>query len=278
MHVAKPIFDVSAQAYLADRVPYESRARYLGLFELTWAGGLLVGAPAAGWLIEAGGWTTPFWAIAGLIGLGMVLITRALEAEAPGRQIRGTPLQWDMMTGSFMAVVALFSGAAEVVFVVMGAWLEESFALSIVTLGGVATLIALAELAGEGGVAGFADRIGKRTTVALGMVTAAGGFLALAVFDESLGGGMAAMMVAYLGFEVSIVGSIPLASELRPGARARFLSWMVVAMAIGRTMGAATGTKVFVEFGVPGNALVAAVANLVALVLFLSVVREAANS
>ncbi len=277
MGIAKPTFDVAAQAYLADRVPYASRARYLGIFELTWAGGLLVGAPAAGWLISAGGWTTPFWVIAVLCAVGLLTIGGVLGPDAAVADDHGRAIRWDRVAVSFLCVVALFSAAAELLFVVLGAWLEEAFDLSIVTLGGVATVIALAELTGEGGVAGFADRIGKRATVAIGMVIAATGFAGVALFDATLTFGMAATMVAYLGFEVSIVGSIPLASEIRPAARARFLSWMVVAMAIGRTAGAATGTRLFAAVGVAGTAATASVANLVALGLFLVFVHEASD-
>jgi len=273
MGIAKPLFDVAAQAYLADRVPYASRARYLGTFELTWAGGLLIGAPLAGWMISAAGWRAPFWAIAVLSLAGFFLAGRVLAPDVPEPTGSRARLRWDAPAVAFMGVVALFSAAAELVFVVLGAWLEGSFGLSVITLGGTATLIALAELGGEGGVAGFADRIGKRATVAIGMTVAALGFVGIAMFASSLALGLAATMVAYLGFEVSIVGSIPLASELRPRARSRFLAWMVVAMALGRTIGAAAGTRVFAAHGVGGAALAAAVANVLALVVFLAVAR-----
>ncbi len=54
--LGKPVFDVAAQAYLSDRIPYPVRARYLGVLELTWASSLLIGAPTAGWLIARFGW------------------------------------------------------------------------------------------------------------------------------------------------------------------------------------------------------------------------------
>ena len=37
MGLGKPAFDVGAMTYLADRTPYERRARYLATLELTWA-------------------------------------------------------------------------------------------------------------------------------------------------------------------------------------------------------------------------------------------------
>ena len=62
--LSKPAFDVSAHAYLADRDPYRRRARYLASLEVAWAGGMLVGAPAAGWAISRMGWRSPFWILA----------------------------------------------------------------------------------------------------------------------------------------------------------------------------------------------------------------------
>jgi len=51
LDLAKPVFDISGYAYMANRTPCRGRARYLALFETPWALALLVGAPAAGWLI-----------------------------------------------------------------------------------------------------------------------------------------------------------------------------------------------------------------------------------
>ena len=35
--LGKPLFDISGQAFIADRVPYRRRGRYIALFETTWA-------------------------------------------------------------------------------------------------------------------------------------------------------------------------------------------------------------------------------------------------
>ena len=280
MGIAKPIFDVSAQAYIADRVPYHSRARYLGVFELTWAGGLLVGAPAAGWLIGWGGWETPFWFL-GIAAVVVLLLLRTVldaddSADADHRSVSPT-LDWDASAVMFLLVVALFSGAAELVFVVFGSWLEDGFGLSLVALGGVATVIGVAEFTGEGATVLFTDRIGKRNAAAVGMLVAAGGFLLFGAAQGSLGLGMAALAVAFFGFEFSIVSSIPLATEVKPGARTRYLSWMIVAMAIGRSLGAIVGTPLSDLGGLWANAAVAAGANIVGVILLLTGVRESGH-
>ena len=83
--IAKPLYDVAAQSYIAERSPYASRAKYLGMLELTWAGGLLVGAPAAGWLIDRYGWEAPFWVLAALGGALAVAIRWFIDPD-PARK------------------------------------------------------------------------------------------------------------------------------------------------------------------------------------------------
>ncbi|MGD2052340.1 MAG: MFS transporter [Acidimicrobiia bacterium] len=274
MGIAKPLYDVSSQAYVADRVPYAQRARYLGIVELTWAGGLLVGAPAAGWLIDRAGWNAPFWVLAGLAAAAVALHGLILDGTGDHHEGPDAAVPWGRSAIAFLVAAGITSGASEVMFVVLGAWLEDRFALSLVTLGGVAMLIGAAELVGEGSTVAFTDRLGKRTSVAIGIAVAGAGFLLLAGLSGSLHAGMAGLMVAYLGFEFTIVSSIPLASEMWPRSRARFLAWMVVTMYVGRGVGAAVGPVLYTAFGVAGNALVAALANMVALGIFLGWVRD----
>jgi len=268
MGVAKPLFDVSAQAYLSDRVAYERRARYLGIFELTWAGGLLVGAPLAGWAIGVAGWQTPFWLFGALIGLGALGFARMLDRDTGDVHGSEGRLRLDRPSAAILVTAAMYATAAELMFVVLGAWLEDSFGLSLIAAGGVAVFIGLAELSGEATMVAFADRIGKRRSVLTGILIAAAGFAAFAVTFESLVPGVAAAMVAYFGFELAIVSGIPYASEIHPHARARFLAWMVVAWSVGRTLGSAFGPRLFTGPGLATAALVAAALNLAAAVVF----------
>ncbi len=273
MGVAKPVYDVAAQAYLADRVAYRSRARYLSVLELTWAGSLLVGAPAAGWLIDRAGWESPFWAIAVLSAVAFWLQGSVLEPDIPAPEA-SSRLRWDRSAAMLLVVIALFSAGSELMFVVFGAWLENEFSLSLAALGGTAVLIALVELGGEGSTVAFTDRIGKRRAVAIGLVIAAVGFGLVAIFSESYVLGMAALLFGVGGFEFTIVSSIPLVTEVRPEGRTRYLSWMIVASGSGRAFAAAGGSPLFSLGGIAANAAVAAMANVVALGLLLAWVRE----
>jgi predicted MFS family arabinose efflux permease len=235
---------------------------------------LLVGAPAAGWLIDRAGWAAPFWAIAALSAAAFWLQGRVLEPDLPAAAETRGRLRWDRSAAVLLVVIALFSGGSELMFVVFGAWMEDEFSLSLVALGGTAVLIALVELVGEGSTVAFTDRIGKRRAVGIGLVVSALGFALVAVFGESYGFGMAALLVGIGGFEFTIVSSIPLATEVRPEGRTRYLSWMIVATAVGRALGAGIGSPLFGLGGIGVNALVAAAANLFAVLLLWAWVRE----
>ena len=276
--LAKPVFDVSSQAYISDRVPYEKRARYLSVFEFTWAGALLVGAPATGWLISRTDWATPFWVFGALTIVALLLVPRFIDADHPVSESRHSKGRFNRSGLAFLVVAGFFALASEMIVVVFGAWLEDSFGLSLVALGGAAFLIGASELAGEGATFAFTDRIGKRRAVLIGLTISAIGFALLVPARGEMGLGLAVLAIALFGFEFTIVSSIPLASELVPTARARYLAWMVVSMSLARGLGAALGPNLFDTFGLPGPAIAAVVADVIAAVVLVAFVRERPTS
>jgi predicted MFS family arabinose efflux permease len=272
MGLAKSMYDVSGQAYLAGKVPYARRARNMGTFELTWAGGFLLGAPAAGWLIDRYGWEAPFWAAAVLAGLVVILLGVVLE---PVDHTAGaTRLGLDRSGFALLGVMGLVSGASEIVFVSLGAWLEDAFGLSLLVIGGVATILGLAEITGEGATVAVTDRLGKRRAVALGVMSTALAYGLMPLAETAIVAGITLLAVALAAFEFTIVSSIPLASEVVPGARARYLSLTVLAMGIGRGAGAFFGPRLFLAAGLAGPTLVAAGTNVAAALVLVWLVRE----
>jgi len=272
--LAKPVFDISAQAYISDRVPYDQRARHLAVFEFTWAGALLVGAPATGWLISKTDWATPFWVFGVLTVVAILLVPRFVDADHLTPHTSLVSRRFGRTGIAFLAVAGFFSLASEMIIVVFGAWLENSFGLSLAALGGAAFLIGASELAGEGATFGFTDRIGKRRAVIVGLTVSAIAFALLIPVRNEMALGLAMLGIALFGFEFTIVSSIPLASELVPQARAKYLAWMVVAMSLARGIGAAVGPILFRSFGLSGPALAAVVADILAMVLLVAFVTE----
>ena len=276
MGLGKAVFDVSGQAYLSDRTPYERRARWLAIFETTWAGGFLIGAPVVGWLIASYGWESPYVAIAAVTTLLLLATVGPLQADHPEMGERGR-LVLDGSARWLLAVVVLFSFGSEIVAVVLGAWLEDDLAFALGAIAGLAALIGVAELVGASSTAAFTDRLGKKRSVAIGLGLGALGYAGLALSGGSATLGVLAALVTFAGFEFTIVSTFPLASEAVDGARARYLAWVVVAVGVGRTVAGYLGTRVFTAVGFEWNALSGIVANLIALALLLAMVAEPAS-
>lgn len=274
--LAKPMIDVSAQVYVSERVVYRERARYLGILEISWAGGLLIGAPLAGWLIANWSWEAPFLVFGsfGGLGVGLALLfldqhdetasTRAPKAaDSPSRQVV-----------LILGTITLFGFAHESVLVVLGGWLENSFGMTLLALGGVGTLVGVSELAGEGAMVGFTDRIGKRNSLALGLGVAAVTLLTLSVVSERLVPSMSVLVIATAAIEFGYISTIPLMTELRPRARTRVLSLFIVANGLGRVAGDLLSPRVFAGGGMRAVTTMAALAVIAALLVVIGGVRE----
>lgn len=264
--LAKPLFDISGQALIADRTAYHRRGRYIALFETTWALALLVGAPAAGWLISRSGWRAPFWAIAALTAVALAALPGVIERDhVPGDEAAPGRLRLDRSGMLLLSAVFLLMFAAEVSFVVFGAWLEDRFGFSLVALGGAATAVAVAELAAETASFGFTDRLGPRRSALAGIAICIAAFAALGPASGRLAWGMTALVAAYFGFEFGIVSALPLATELAPTARARFLALLVVALSASRAIAAAVGPALFSWKGLAANSTASSIAAALAL-------------
>ena len=273
MGLGKAVFDVSGQAYLSDRTPYAKRARYIALFEVTWAAGFLIGAPAVGIIINIWGWAAAFYMTGGLAAVTVLAAQRFVEHDEPGDGERGK-LALDRSSIALLVAAGLFSGAAEFISVVLGAWFEDSFMIALGAIAGLTALIGLFELSGSSLTAAITDRLGKRRAVMSGLLVGAGGYLLMAIGRDTIVLGVGAAMLAFAAFEFTIVSTFPLASEAVPNARARYLALIVVAINAGRTVAAFLGTRVFVSVGFGANATLSVLLNLLAFGLMLAFVVE----
>jgi predicted MFS family arabinose efflux permease len=268
------IFVPSTQAYLGDKVPYEKRARVLGITEFAWSLSAVIGVPIAGFIISRRGWLAPIplIAILGVIGIGV--LGWMLPKDTPSTEAR--PSFWKNL-GKIMtyppAVAALvmagmYTAANEVVSLVYGVWLNQSFNFNITSLYITTMVIGLSELSGEVLVTVFTDRIGKRRALAIGIVGNCLASLAMAIFGRSLTGAVICLVFFYVTFEFTIVSGIPLMSEIVPTARATMLASHMAILAIGRAIGDLLAPALFAQSFLPGiaaNALAAILFNLVAL-------------
>ena len=278
----KILFDPSMQAYLGDRIGYAQRSLAIAATEIGWSLSFLVGIPVAGWLIDRGGWTAPFPWLAGCALAAAVLLAvilppdRVRRAPPPSllRHLKAVLRHPAAVAG--LALGLLLSSANETVNIVFGLWMEQSFGLQVAALGAASAVIGLAELGGEGLVAGLSDRLGKRRAVALGIVLNSLAALALPPIGTSTPGALVGLFAFYITFEFTLVSSLPLMTELVPAARATMMAANVAALSLGRALGALAGPPLF-SAGIAGNAAAAALLNLAALLTLAFFVREHAD-
>ncbi len=272
------VFDPAMQAYLGDRIPYERRGLALGLTELSWSTAYLVGMPGVGWLMARAGWRSPF-AVLALLGLGMALaLGRVVPADRPDGDdpasvwvgVRVVAAHSQAVAG--LAFILLISTSVEMVSIVYGAWLEGSFGVALTGLGAASAVIGIAELGGEGLVAGLVDRVGKRRAVAGGAALFALACAALPLLGQSLPGAIGSLFLFAIAFEFTLVSSIPLMTELVPRARAAMMSANVAAVSAGHMLGAVAGPRLF-QAGIGANGAVAAALALLGLTVLLLFMR-----
>jgi predicted MFS family arabinose efflux permease len=266
--LGKYMFDPAMQAYFGDRVPYQRRGLALAVTELSWSLAFILGVPAVGFLIARYGWSAPFPVFTAL-GAGMFAI---LWWSVPRRDANHVPARNPWANFSLVLrnipalagiMVALWASAAnELVNLIFGVWLEDSFGLQIAALAGASAVIGLAELSGEGLVALLTDRIGKVRALALGLSTNAVAAALLPFLGRTETGALVGLFLFYITFEYVMVSHVPMMTELVPGARATVMSFNLTGHSLGRALGAFLATLIYRQFGFLFVALTAVAFNL----------------
>jgi MFS transporter, DHA1 family, inner membrane transport protein len=280
--IGKFIYDPALQAYLGDRTPYARRGLVMAFSEMSWSGAALLGIPLAGLLIARFDWHAPFLplAAAGLAAGAALWFIIPSDAPTPGQPRAASPgnlaAVWrNPVVLAGLSLSLLISLGNENLSVVYAAWLERSFGLSVAALGLSTTVIGAAELAGEGLVMAFADRLGKRRVIAIGLVVSTAAYLALPLAGGRLDFALAGLFFVFIAFEFTVVATLPLMTELVPAARGRVMTTNVAALAAGRMLGDLLAGYLF-HFGFLWIGLASVATSLVALVILIAFVHETA--
>lgn len=270
--LGKYLFDPAMQAYFGDRVPYERRGTALAVTEGSWSLAFIAGVPLMGTLIAAYGWNAPFLLLAGFGLVMFAVVWRIIprtDPASPGpgmasaKKIRAVLTNVPALAGISIALWA--SAANELVNLIFGVWLEDSFGLRIAALAGASAVIGLSELGGEGLVALTTDRLGKPRALALGLTGNILAALLLPIVGRTETGALVGLFLFYITFEYVLVSHIPLMTEVMPEARATLLSFNVTGHSLGRMIGALLATFVYQQLGFFPVTLIAILFNVFAL-------------
>jgi predicted MFS family arabinose efflux permease len=266
------LFYPSMQAYLGDRVPYERRGTALAVTEVAWSLAFIAGVPLMGYLISRFGWNAPFPLLAGLGLVMFAVIWRMIPGADPLRSqptiasVKNVRAVLTNLPALAAISIALWASAAnELVNLIFGVWLEDSFGLKIAALAGASAVIGLSELGGEGLVALTTDRLGKPRALVLGLTGNIIASLLLPIVGRTELGALVGLFLFYITFEYVLVSHISLMTEVMPDARATLLSFNVTGHSLGRIIGALLATFIYQRFGFLPVALIAVLFNVFAL-------------
>ncbi|NMB60517.1 MAG: MFS transporter [Chloroflexi bacterium] len=268
------IFLPAVQAYVGDRVPYEKRGITLSLLEVSWAGAFIVGVPLVGILIPRAGWQSPFLSlfVLGLLSIACValLVPKLSAPEISEGAIDRSRFYLIIKTPAALFGLAmgfLIIAGNSMISVIFGAWLEQSYGLEIAAIGAAATVIGFAELAGEGVVAMIADRFGKRKTIAAGFIINILSASLPFLMGSTVTGALIWMFILNFSFEVTLVASIPLMTEVLPPARATLMAVFLAASSLGMAAGMFMGPRLYTTGGFLFNVIAAMLMNALGLLI-----------
>jgi len=279
--LGKYLFDPAMQAYFGDRIPYQRRGLALAVTEMSWSLAFIAGVPAMGFLIARYGWSAPFPLLA-FLGVSMFAVLWWMAPRRdPNHALASSP--WAHFGAVLRNVpalagisVALWASAAnELVNLIFGVWLEDSFGLQIAALAGASAVIGLSELSGEGLVALLTDRLGKPRALAFGLTGNALACLLLPFVGQTQAGALLGLTLFYITFEFIMVSHIPLMTEIMPAARATMLSFNLTGHSLGRALGAFLAAFIYRQFSFFAVTLLALVFNLFGLLALRRLAQDA---
>ncbi len=276
--LGKTVFDPSLQAYVGQRVPYVRRGLAVGIIETSWAGSSLVGIPLIGLVMDRYGWRSPFLILSalgvlGIIGLMLLIPDDQQDKHASEKKsnLIGSirMLFYKKETVGAIGFSFFLSAANDNLFVVYGAWLENSFALSVLALGATTMIIGAAEFVGEMLTAFLADRAGLFRVIVAGAVCATVSYLVLPALGGSLSFALSTLFILFVSLECSIVTTLSLCTEVLPDARATMIAGYMAAAGLGRVIGALMGGPVWLMGGIHATGMVSACLSCLSLLFMI---------
>lgn len=276
---SKVLFDVGFGAWISDRVPFERRGRVIALGETSWAMGLLLGVTLMGLVAAVTSWRMGY-VVGAVAVISFAVVVRGLlpddaahsDPDSRADAARGRPTR----TGWLVVLVVFFlMAASQMIFVTFGSWLKDALGMGDSGVTAFVFLMGIGELGASTATARYADRWGKERATAIGAVVLAVGSLLVVTLTGHPAVAVPFLLLAVAGFEFAIVSSIPLSTQIIPGAPAKGISLTFTSGTFGRAAASIPATSLYVRHGIGWPAALAAVSALLAAA---TVMRHAART
>ncbi len=285
-------FVPTLQAYISTRLPYQQRAKGLGILEYSWALSGIIGLFLVGRLIAATNWRIPLYLIAGGMFISAILYGRLPSVEAAResklKSLHLTPWQQlksffifhenQRSTWSVFFVAFLIMMGAMTIFINYGTWLAQSYDVDAASLGTVALIIGLADLSGSVLASVTGDRVGKRRSLFIGLVGSAIAYFCLPFFDISLFTAVFGLVLTRIAFEYGVVNILALASEQVPSQRGKVMSMAAASALLGSTIAGFFSPTLYETYGLRLITFIPVVAMLIGLLTVIFLVEGQAEN
>jgi DHA1 family inner membrane transport protein len=269
------IYNFSASAVVGDVFSYELRARAVGIVRIAVSVTALIGVPLAA---AIAGWVTARGSF-GTVGVLCLIVLVFARKSIPRSPHQVTTIQSDQAkTGFLVSLKDVVQNQSAMiglllyvvwpmiptgVFIYLAAWLEQSFALTEMQIGLAFSLAGVGGLIGNALTAMLTDRIGKKRSSLLGMLT-----LSIAMILLPRSGILSLALVCFVIFVTALefisASFGTLMTELTPTSRGTLLSMVSLANGVG-TGAAPIVMRLLWERG--GYQLVTIVLGMIGLVL-----------
>jgi len=216
-------------------------------------------------------WNAPFiWlGLFGLLAGGLIGLTlpRTIPISGSWEELR-IGLRQILTPSPIMGLLLamLMTLGNQVISIVFGIWMEDSFGLNIEQLGTASIVVGLAGLVGVGCAVLFTDRLGKRRAIGLGLVVNSAICLVLPFLINNLWGALIALFIFFLSFEFGLTSLLPLMTTLSTQARGVFMAATLTFLSLGDALDALIG-PLLIRSSLTANVFVTVVINVCGLVV-----------
>jgi len=278
-------------AYLSSKLPYEKRAKGIGIIEYSWALAGIVGLFIAGFLISKFSWRAPFLFFGSLlIIMSIIYFTLPVShLEKKGEKLKSKKLIIPIKSRFFnffdlgsnarsawgtIIVQGLNIFAIMQVMIIHGGWLNSEYGLSPAYLGTIALIFGFTDLLASIYVSIAVDKIGKKKSVAIGVAGMTMGFILMPFLNTGLYLAVLGLIIPRLFFEFATVSNLALLTEQVPEQRGKVMSLSTTFGLIGATLSSAIGPISYYSNGVTGLAAVSFTSGIISFVIVIMVVKD----
>ncbi len=255
------MLDLGVSSWTTDRVPYAQRGRVMGLIEISWALGLLIGVSLMGLLTAVTNWRVGFGLGAAAVAVMAGVVGRGIAPDS-GPHTRATRTARSPIKVSEVAVLMIgmfcLMAASQALFVTFGSWLEDEFGFTPTTLSVVAFALGFTELISSLTSSRRSDLWGKERSAATGAALMVLAGIGLAIWHANSIIAVPLVIIAIALFEFALVSAIPLSTAAIPGSPARGIALMMGAGTLGRATASIPATQLYERYGMAWPALLSA--------------------